>query len=210
MSKKIIACICIICLFAGLCACKKGENKSQPDGTAADTDAETTEAAPAEAIDTSAWTWTKAELDCYGYSSTEAGKCYLSFDHPDNFKAVETNDSGEQYRGFFYAETDDMTAATSPLGIYAYFMQGGYGARRGTIEESVDGGVLQEKELGGRTVLFGVNAPTEEHPTYSFTYYLPFDEDEWTRIFIVLADQEEDSAFRRQFEESMNFTAPAE
>ncbi|MBQ7689133.1 MAG: hypothetical protein IJT27_07960, partial [Clostridia bacterium] len=162
------------------------------------------------AIDTSAWTWTKAELDCYGYSSTEAGKCYLSFDHPDNFKAVETNDSGEQYRGFFYAETDDMTAATSPLGIYAYFMQGGYGARRGTIEESVDGGVLQEKELGGRTVLFGVNAPTEEHPTYSFTYYLPFDEDEWTRIFIVLADQEEDSAFRRQFEESMNFTSPAE
>lgn len=207
MKRKILSLICIAAFVLSFCAC--GSQKTEPADTAANdaSDVETQAGDTAEPVtaDTSAWNWTQAELDCYGYS-TGGVDCYATFAYPDVFKTAQNNDSGEQYRGFYYNPADpEATANTSPYGIYAYFMQGGYGGYRSNFEEGLEGG-LQERELGGRTVLFSELAQDEITGSHTFLYYASYDEDDWARIWILVCDPEPDGAFRQAFEQSLSFT----
>lgn len=68
----------------------------------------------------------------------------------------------------------------------------------------IEGG-FTERVLGGRTVLFGELAKDENTGSYAFAYYVPYDDEEWARIWIILCEPEEDCAFRATFEQSMNF-----
>lgn len=200
--------LCAAVLALTLCACGETSQAPKPDAdTPATTTAEaattTTTAAPV-AADVGAWNWADGELDCYGYT-THGNACYLSFRYPDNFTAKESNDSGEQYRGFWFNPANEAaTPNESPYGIYIYFLQGGYGARRAGLEEDIDGG-FAERELGGRTVLFGEMAPDPNTGSHTFTYYVPYDEDEYARIWFLVSDPEADGAFRRTFEQSLKF-----
>ena len=207
MKTRLFALLCIAALVFSMCACgtPKTENPTAAPGD--DTVDETAAADTAEPVtaDVAGWTWTNAELDCYGYS-TGGADCYLSFQYPDVFTPAESNESGEQYKGFYYNPADpEATANTSPYGIYAYFMQGGYGGHLSGFEEGVEGG-LQERELGGRTVLFSELQQDENTGSHTFLYYASYDEDDWARIWVIVADPEPDGAFRQAFEQSMNFS----
>ena len=207
MKTRIFAFLCIAALLLSLCACgpdKQNKETTADNGAFAE---ETTAADTAEPVtaDVSAWNWAQAELDCYGYSAGGVD-CYASFQYPDVFKTAESNDSGEQYRGFNYNPADpEANPNSSPYGIYAYFMQGGYGGYRSSFEEDVQGG-LQERELGGRTVLFGELQQDENTGSHTFVYYTAYDEDDWARIWILVCDPEPDGAFRQAFEQSLNFS----
>ena len=208
MKIRILSLLCVAALLFTLCACGSAPEKAADETTTAAEDAEpdTTgaEAAPA-AVDIGSWTWSKAELDCYGYD-TGGVDCYLSFDHPDQFKAASSDESGEQYRGFYFnPDNPDATANEAPYGIYAYFMQGGYGGNKSSFEEGLLNG-FQERELGGRTVLFGELQPDPNTGSHSFVYYASYSEDDWARIWVILTDPEADGAFRQAFEQSMSFS----
>lgn len=210
MKHRTISLICVAALLLTLCAC--GTAKKAPDaqqtaentGTTAD---ETTETGGdlSAAADAGGWTWTKSEMDCLGYSAGDVD-CYLSFERPENFKSSEEDGTGEQYRGYYFSPTDGEAGPDdSPYGIYACFMQGGYGAVKASFEEQVEGG-LQERELGGRTVLFGELPADENTGSHAFIYYTSYSDDEWARIWIVLCDPEADGAFRSAFEQSLSFS----
>ena len=137
MKKQIALFLALLMVFA-LAACGKtdtgGKNETDEAATPAvsDQNADETaaELAGTDTIDVTALTWVRSELDCYGYS-TGGVDCYLSFDRPESFISHENNDDGEQYRGYNYNPANpDATPNESPYGIYAYFMQGGYGARK--------------------------------------------------------------------------------
>lgn len=207
MKKILVVCMAALLLLS-FAACGKTSGKdgdAQTEAPSADTDLTTeAEKTGAAAIDVGSLTWVKSELDCYGYS-TGGVDCYLSFSHPDNFTESVSNNDGEQYRGYnFNPANPDATANESPYGIYAYFMQGGYGAHRDSFEETAEGG-LQERELGGRKVLFGKLSKDENTGAQAFVYYTSYSDDEWARIWVILTDPEEDGAFRRTFEESLSF-----
>ncbi len=210
--KKFLALFLAALMLVSLAACGK-TGSGDPDEETADPQSaqtdpasdETSAGQPAEPVDISGWTWTKSELDCYGYD-TGGVDCYLSFDRPDIFTPAENNDDGEQYRGYYFNPANpDATANESPYGIYAYFMQGGYGARKDSFAEDAVGG-LQERELGGRTVFFGELQQDPNTGSHAFVYYTAYSEDEWARIWVILTDPEADGEFRRTFEQSMSFT----
>lgn len=208
MKSRILALLFVAALLFSLCACgsAKKDDAATADATTGSAE-ETTAEAAAEAVtaDVSSWTWAKAELDCYGYD-TDGVDCYLSFDYPDNFTAASSDESGEQYRGFYFNPANpDATANESPYGIYAYFMQGGYGGNKSSFEEGLQNG-FQERELGGRTVLFGELPDDPVTGSHSFVYYASYSEDDWARIWVILTDPEADGAFRQTFEQSMSFS----
>lgn len=209
--KKLFALLIAAALILSLAACaSSGVDTSGGGESAATESAHAEESTAADAnepavADVSGWNWVKDELDCYGYDD-HGDLCYLSYEYPDNFKTASENHSGEQYRGYYFNPNDaDATANNSPYGVYIYFVQGGYSATRATLEEDIEGG-FEERELGGRTVLFGELAPDPYTGAHCFAYYIPYDEDEWARIWMILSDPEADGAFRKTFEESMNFT----
>lgn len=208
--KKHIALFLSLLMVLALAACGKTapDGKTETDAAPAvsdqTADESTAEPAAPETIDVTGLNWVRSELDCYGYS-TGGVDCYLSFDRPDSFLSKENNDDGEQYRGYYYNPANpDATPNESPYGIYAYFMQGGYGATRASFDEDVEGG-LQERELGGRTVLFGELPADENTGSHAFVYYVSYSEDDWARIWVILTDPEADGAFRQTFEQSMRF-----
>ena len=207
MKRMLVVCIAVLMVLS-FAACGKTPGKdggAQTEATSADIE-QTTERKEtgASAIDFGSLNWVKSELDCYGYS-TGGVDCYLSFEHPDNFTEAKNDDDGEQYRGYFFNPADpDTTANQAPYGIYAYFMQGGYGGYKDNFEETAEGG-LQERELGGRTVLFGKLANDEITGSHAFVYYTSYSDDDWARIWVILTDPEEDGAFRRTFEQSLSF-----
>ena len=207
--KKGIALLLALFLLLSFAACGKSEPGTQnaTEAGAAASEA-ASDASPvkqaAAVIDADSLNWVESALDCYGYK-TDGTDCYLSFAHPDTFTAEENDDSGEQYRGYhFNPENPDATANESPYGIYAYFMQGGYGAHKEDFETDAQGG-LQERELGGRTVLFGELPADQNTGAHAFVYYTSYSEDEYARIWVILTDPEADGAFRRNFEESVSF-----
>ena len=170
--------------------------------TAEETTAEvTTEPAPAKA-DVSSWTWTKGELDCYGYND-----CYMSYQVPKEFKTSSEDSSGLQSRNYYYNPDDsESNANNSPYGVYINFGQGSFGgATRTSLEGSISG-ELTEREIGGRKVLFGKHSVDENTGAHVFVYYVPYDEDDYSRIWIILCDPEEDGEFRSTFEQSISFT----
>ena len=208
--KKWIALLLTLTLLLSFTACMGGTDKpdaTDPDDTGAS--AELTEngsaADPSAAFDVGSLNWVDGELDCYGYKE-QGEDCYLSFRRPESFTAVEHDNSGEQYRGYyFHPENPDATANESPYGIYAYFMQGGYGGHKAGFEESLPNG-FAERELGGRTVLFGELPADENTGSHTFVYYVGYDEEDWARIWILLVEPEADGAFRQTFEQSLRFT----
>lgn len=152
-------------------------------------------------LDVSSLNWVKGELDCYGYDD-----CYMSFKYPDNFKTGTEDSSGMQYRGYnFNPENPESAPNDSPYGIYIYFNQGAFGAKRETLEADIEGG-FKEIELGGRKVLFGSPANDPNTGSYAFSYYVQYDEDEYSRIWFIVTDPEQDGEFRKTFEESISFT----
>ena len=165
------------------------------------TSAETTAAAPV-AADMSSWTWTENVLDCYGYND-----CYMSYKVPEQFKSSSENESGLQSRSYYYNPSDsEANANSSPYGVYINFGQGSFGgATKSSTEERVTGG-LTEREIGGRKVLFGEYPVDENTGSHVFAYYVPYDEDDYSRIWMILCDPEPDGEFRSTFEQSISFT----
>ena len=210
MKTRILSLLCAAALLLSLCACgalkKDGPSTTAADDTSGSPQETTAESASGtSAVDVSAWTWADGELDCYGYG-TGGVDCYLSFRYPAHFSTAEENDSGAQYRGYFFNPDDpEANANSSPYGVYVYFSQGAFGPSRASIEENVEGG-FTERELGGRTVLFGKLPPDENTGSCAFAYYTPYSEDEYARIWIILCEPEENGAFRQTFEQSMNFS----
>lgn len=203
MKIRVLSVIFVISLLLSLCACGAAQQGGKRDQTAAQ---ETTvEETKAVKVDTSSWNWVNGELDCYGYSD-HGELCYMSYKYPDCFKEDSYNESGEQYRGYNYnPDNPDATANESPYGIYIYFAQGGYSARKDDFCAGFTGGT-EEREIGGRKVYFGEMAFDENNGAYPFGYYVQYNEDDYARIFIILTDPEEDGAFRAAFEESISFT----
>ncbi len=174
--------------------------------TVTETVTETTDETEGPAVpDVSVWNWVKGELDCYGYKYRDQAY-YLSYSHPDNFKTFSEAYSGLQYFGYCFNPADsDASPNDSPYGLYIYFGQGSDGgATKSSLEEDVPGG-LTERELGGRTVLFGELSPDPNTGSHTFAYYLSYEEDGWSRIWIIVSDPESDGEFRRTFENSMSF-----
>ena len=211
MLKKLFVLFLAAIMLASLVACGKtepGNKDTAADPPASDTApaADDTSSGPtgAAAVDISAWNWAKGELDCYGYDEKGVA-CYMSYAFPDNFKTAEENSSGMQYRGYYLNPADpEANANTSPYGIYIYFNQGAFGAKRETMEADIEGG-FTERELGGRTVLFGEIGFDENTGAYTFSYYTSYSDDEYARIWFMVCDPEEDGAFRKAFEESISF-----
>ncbi len=207
--KKILALLLSSVLVISLAACSnsnKGNEANSNDESEEKTTSETTAAsgAPASA-DISAWNWVKGELDCYGYDY-HGNKYYLSYNYPDNFKTSAESSSGLQHFGYYYNPSDDSaTPNSSPYGLYIYFGQGSDGgATKYSLENDVEGGLI-ERELGGRTVLFGELAPDPNTGSHTFAYYLSYEDDGWSRIWVLVCDPEADGEFRKTFEESMSF-----
>lgn len=213
--KRVFAMVIITALLFSLAACSNSDkgksaeaDKNDPTVEATQTVEETSavqettaDGSDTSAVDISGWNWVKGELDCYGYND-----CYMSYEYPDNFKTGTENSSGLQYRGYNFNPSDpDASANNSPYGIYVYFNQGSYGAKRETLEADIAGG-FTERELGGRKVLFGALAPDPNTGVHTFSYYVQYDEEEYARIWFIVCDPEEDGAFRKAFEESISFT----
>ena len=206
--KRMIALLLSLMLVVSLAACspapKTTRNDADDNGSSGETVQETaadnTEA-PVVA-DISSWTWVKGELDCYGYD-----EYYLSYEYPEQFKTSSEDSSGFQSRNYSFNPSDsEATANDSPYGIYITFGQGSFGgATKSSLEEDIQGG-LTERELGGRTVFFGEFPVDENTGSHTFAYYYTMDDDEWSRIWIILCDPEADGAFRQAFEQSMNFS----
>lgn len=206
--KKIIAVLLSVLLIISLTACAgsgQGNTTTKNDSTEETVTETTAETEAPTAIDVSSLNWVKGELDCYGYSS-HGEAYYLSYQYPENFKTATDAYSGLQYFGYYYHPSDSEAKPNdSPYGLYIYFGQGTDGGMTKTsLEEDIEGG-LKERELGGRKVLFGELSPDPNTGSHTFAYYLSYEEDDWSRIWIILSDPEADGAFRRTFEESMNF-----
>ncbi|MBQ6165389.1 MAG: hypothetical protein IJK23_13020 [Clostridia bacterium] len=210
--KKVFAVLLAALMILSLVACGKtgqnGKDTQNADVPVSESDqpADNSDASPvgAQTVDVGSLNWVKGELDCYGYSE-KGVDCYMSFSYPDNFKTGEENSSGMQYRGYYYNPADPETNAdASPYGLYIYFNQGAFGAKRETMEADIEGG-FTERELGGRTVLFGEVGKDENTGAYAFSYYTSYSDDEYARIWFMVCDPEEDGAFRRAFEESISF-----
>ena len=209
MMKKVFALLLAAVSVLSLAACGNSGSESKGDSSADTTAAKTTEAAaettaqPASssaAVDISSWKWTKGELDCYNY-----GDCYMSFEYPESFKTCREDSSGLQYRGYYFNPGDPgATANSAPYGIYMYFNQGAFGAKRSTLEADVQGG-FTECDLGGRKVLFGESKKDENTGSYTFSYYTSYYDDEYARIWFLVCDPEEDGQFRKTFEQSISF-----
>lgn len=205
--KRMIALLLAVLFVLSLAACsgsgKSAGSTAADDGSQNETAQETeaVDAAPA-AVDISGWTWVKGELDCYEYDDY-----YMSFEYPEQFKTSSEDSSGLQSRSYYYNPSDsEANANNSPYGIYITFGQGSFGgATKSSLEESIQGG-LTERELGGRTVFFGEFPVDENTGAHSFAYYYTLDDDEWSRIWIILCDPEADGEFRKAFEQSMNFS----
>lgn len=208
--KKITALLIALLLIVSLASCGNSEQGGKSEAGQKDTEAKVqTEAqtdAPeptqAGAADISSWTWTKGELDCYGYNDY-----YISYQVPEEFKTSSEDSSGLQSRGYYYNPADaDADANSSPYGVYITFGQGSFGgATKSSLEETAPGG-LTERELGGQKVLFGELSSDPNTGSHAFAYYLSYDEDEWSRIWIILCDPEADGEFRKTFEDSISFT----
>lgn len=208
--KKILAFLLSALLVISLAACsnsgKSNETVISNNESKEETTSETTAVTEAPAsVDVSGWNWVKGELDCYGYAYLD-NAYYLSYNYPDNFKTATEARSGLQYFGYYFNPSDDSaTANTSPYGLYIYFGQGSDGgATKNSLEEDVEGGLI-ERELGGRTVLFGELSPDPNTGSHIFAYYLSYDDEGWSRIWILVSDPEADGEFRKAFEESMSF-----
>ncbi len=129
----------------------------------------------------------------------------MSFEYPESFKTGKEDSSGLQYRGYYFNPGDSgATANSAPYGIYIYFNQGSFGAKRSTLEADVKGG-FTERDLGGRKVLFGESKKDENTGSYTFSYYTAYSDDEYARIWLVVCDPEEDGQFRKTFEQSISF-----
>ncbi len=202
--KKILAILAAALIAVSVTACG-GNSKSEPVSaettTAEQPAAETTAPAPAIA-DVSSWTWVDGELDCYGYDD-----CYMSYKYPQEFKTSSEDSSGLQSRNYYYNPADsEANANSSPYGVYINFGQGSFGgATKSSLEGDVVGG-LTEREIGGRKVLFGEYPTDVNTGAHVFGYYLAYDEEEYSRIWIILCDPEADGEFRSTFEQSISFT----
>ena len=201
-TKLIVATLIAIVMAFVLSAC--GGKKETPSGQEATT--EEVETNKTETMDFSSMNWIQDELDCYGYKNADRAY-YVSFEYPETFQSNGYDESGEQSRNYWYSQ-DGSNASNSLYGIYAVFLQGGYGGYKDTIQEGLVGGEFEERELGGTTVLFGLmdDSQNPEASGYTYSYYVSYDDDDWSRIWILVQDQEEDGAFRQYFEDSLNFT----
>ena len=200
--KRIAALLLAALMLVSFAACSgKGASKETTTSNNETTSEQSTQANEAAAVDISGWNWVDGELDCYGYDD-----CYLSFKYPEQFNTSSDDSSGLQTRNYYFNPSDSTANAnSSPYGIYVNFGQGSFGgATKATLEETIPGG-LQERELGGRTVLFGEAEPDPNTGAHAFVYYTSYSDDEWARIWIILCDPEADGAFRKAFEESMSF-----
>ena len=208
---KKILCIILTGLMAfALASCsgskqENGATKNEPT-TAEETVIETTAETDAPTVfDTTSLNWVKGELDCYDYSY-KGQPYYLSFSYPDTFKTANEAYSGLQYFGYYFNPSDsDSKPNNSPYGLYIYFGQGTNGGMtKSELEKEVESG-LQERELGGRKVLFGELSSDPNTGSHTFAYYLSYEDDDWSRIWILVSDPEADGVFRKTFEESMSF-----
>lgn len=197
--KKTITLLLVSVMILSLFACAgKSSEKTEPTETTAEetTAAQTT----APTADLSSWNWLEGELDCFDYND-----CFMSFKYPDIFNTGKDSSSGEQYLGYYYNPSDKSAAANnSQYGVYIYFLQGGYGPRKNTFSETAIGEVT-EREIGGKVVSFCELPKDENTGSHAFAYYLQYDEDDYSRIWFILTDPEEDGAFRKTFEESISF-----
>lgn len=206
--KKLFALLVSTAMLLSLAACaNSGQGNGAESNDSETTQAvETTQAATdAPTLDAASLNWVKGELNCFDYSYKNQ-PYYLSYEYPDSFQTSSTSESGLQSFSFYFNPADsEATANTSPYGLYINFGQGSFGgATKESLEEDMDGG-LTERELGGRTVLFGELSTDPNTGSHVFAYYLSYDEDEWSRIWILLCDPEEDGSFRQAFEQSMSF-----
>lgn len=206
--KKILALLLATLFVVSLASCGKSGGKTNGDETAAGTDAPQTEAETAAepiAVDISGWNWVKGELSCYDYDY-KGQPYYLSYSYPENFNTSDEAYSGFQNFNYFFNPSDaEAKPNNSPYGLYIYFGQGSDGgATSSSLGADVEGGLV-ERELGGKTVLFGELAPDPNTGSHTFAYYLSYEEDEWSRIWILVCDPEADGQFRKTFEESMSF-----
>lgn len=200
----IIFTVSIILSFASCSGSNKGNTVSNNDSTQ-ETTIETATQTEAPGLDVGSLNWVKGELDCYGYAYL-GNSYYLSYSYPDSFKTATESYSGFQYFGYYYNPSDvESKPNDSPYGLYIYFGQGSDGgATKSSLEEGVAGG-LKERELGGRKVLFGELSPDPNTGSHTFAYYLTYEDNEWSRIWILVCDPEEDGEFRSTFEKSMSF-----
>ena len=208
--KKLLAFLLSILPVIFLAACSNSGQSSETvkynDNSEEETVVETTAETNVPAIaDVSNWNWVKGELDCYGYDY-QGSAYYLSYEYPDNFKTATEAYSGLQYFGYYYNPSDsEAKPNNSPYGLYIYFGQGSNGgATKSSLEEDIEGG-LQERELGGRKVLFGELSPDPNTGSHTFAYYLSYEDDGWSRIWLLVSDPEAEGTFRKTFEESMSF-----
>lgn len=207
--KKVFALLLSALMILTLAACSNTNKSNETAGgneSENETVTESTAASEAPAsVDISSWNWVDGELDCYGY--TYQGEAYyLSYKYPEIFKTETEAYSGLQHFGYYYNPSDDTaTANGSPYGIYIYFGQGSDGgATKDSLAQDVQGGLV-ERDLGGRTVLFGELSQDPNTGSHTFAYYLSYEDDGWSRIWMIVSDPEADGVFRKTFEESMSF-----
>lgn len=209
--KKHLAFLLSAVMVISFAACSNGKQSSETTTTAQASEKETVASTTADettqlsVVDFSSLKWVKGELDCYGYDY-KGKPYYLSYSYPETFKTATEADSGLQYFGYYFNPSDsEAKPNNSPYGLYIYFGQGSSGGMtKASFEEDVQGGVT-ERELGGRTVLFGELSPDPNTGAHVFGYYLSYEEDGWSRIWILVTDPEADGTFRKTFEESMSF-----
>ena len=199
--KKLFVLLFAVIIAVSFASCSgSGQSNNEPSESISETETEQESVTQAAKVDFSSLNWVEGELDCYGYND-----CYMSYKYPDVFKLGKEDSSGLQYRGYNYnPENPEASANESPYGVYIYFNQGAYGAKRNTLEPDIEGG-FTERELGGRKVLFGEGKRDEVTGAYTFSYYVQYDEEEYSRIWFILCDAEEDGEFRRIFEQSISF-----
>lgn len=203
--KLIVAMFCVTATIVMLCACGGKTTPTTPTEPETTTMEVKTPEEDVFDVNVESLNWADGELDCYDYDYM-GQPYYMSFKYPDSFQTSGYDDSGEQSRSY-WAAPDDGSASESKYGIYAYFLQGGYGPRRNTLSESIVGGQLEERQFGDVTVLFGLMDDTEnpEASGYTYCYYLTYEDDDFSRIWVLVQDQEKDGLFRKTFEESLNF-----
>lgn len=165
--------------------------------------------AAAPKVDVSSWQWLPATLDCYNYTS-KTGPCHVDYQWPNGFRVLESNDSGEQIRTYWFnPDPSKQTQDDADYYLSLMFMQGGYGPTQSSLEPDIEGG-FQTRQIGGRDVLFGKMKATTKpdgsaYTGYTYSYYIPYDDEGWARVWILLTDQEENGQFRQTFENSLKF-----
>ncbi len=205
--KRTLAILLSVLLIISLAACASSgqSNTTAKNEPTEETVIETTAETKAPAVDIGSLNWVKGELDCFDYAY-KGEPYFLSYSYPDTFKTATDSYSGLQYFGYFYNPSDsEAKPNNSPYGLYIYFGQGSDGGMtKSSLEEDAKDGI-QERELGGRKVLFGELSPDPNTGSHTFAYYLSYEDDGWSRIWILVSDPEADGEFRKTFEESMSF-----